>query len=166
MKNVALVGVGAHAKRIYMNFFKKHKINLALVVELASQKDITKRYLEENGFNTTEIFIIDDSLKDNNYLPIEIFNKLKLKCDELQITHLIISTEPKAHFMYLNFALKNNINVLTDKPITVSKNMTSLSSIEKIRKQYYEILELAKTSKGSCKVMSQRQYHRGYDKIE
>ena len=81
MKNVALVGVGAHAKRIYMNFFKKHKINLALVVELASQKDITKRYLEENGFNTTEIFIIDDSLKDNNYLPIEIFNKLKLKCD-------------------------------------------------------------------------------------
>lgn len=166
MKNVALVGVGAHAKRIYINFFKKHKINLALVVELDSLKDETKSYLEENGFVNTEIFTINDSLKDNEYLPIDIFNKLKSKCDELKITHLIISTEPKAHFMYLNFALKNNINVLTDKPITVSKNMASLSSIDKVRKQYYEILELAKTSKGSCKVMCQRQYHRGYEKIK
>lgn len=68
--------------------------------------------------------------------------------------------------MYLEFALKNNINVLTDKPITVSKNMTSLRSIEKVRKQYYEILELAKHSKGTCKVMCQRQYHRGYEKIK
>ena len=123
-------------------------------------------YLNENGFVNTEIFTINDSLKDYEYLPIDIFNKLKGKCDELKITHLIISTEPKAHFMYLNFALKNNINVLTDKPITVSKNMTSLSNIDKVRKQYYEILELAKASKGSCKVMCQRQYHRGYEKIK
>ena len=68
--------------------------------------------------------------------------------------------------MYLEFALKNNINVLTDKPITVTKDMTSLKSIEKVRKQYYEILELANHSKGTCKVMCQRQYHRGYEKIK
>ena len=68
--------------------------------------------------------------------------------------------------MYLEFALKNNINVLTDKPITVTKNMTSLKSIEKVRKQYYDILELAKHSKGACKVMCQRQYHKGYEKIK
>ena len=166
MKNVALVGIGPHAKRIYLNYFKKHKINLALVVDLDSQKNSIRKYLDENGFKNTKIFTIDDSYKDDEHLPENIASNFLAVCKTFEITHLIISTEPKAHFMYLEFALKNNINVLTDKPITVTKNMTSLSSIEKVRKQYYQILDLAKHSKGTCKVMCQRQYHRGYEKIK
>lgn len=166
MKNVALVGIGPHAKRIYLPCLKKHKINLALVIDLNSQKETIKNYLQENGFKNTKIFTIDDLCKDDNHLPNEIYSNLLAVCNTLEITHLIISTEPKGHFMYLKFALKNNINVLTDKPITVTKNMTSLKSIEKVRKQYYEILELAKHSKGTCKVMCQRQYHQAYEKIK
>ena len=166
MKNVALVGIGPHAKRIYLPYFKKHKVNLALVIDLNSQKETIKNYLQENGFKNTKIFTIDDLHKDDDYLPNEIYSNLLAVCNTLEITHLIISTEPKGHFMYLEFALKNNINVLTDKPITVIKNMTSLKSIEKVRKQYYDILELAKHSKGACKVMCQRQYHKGYEKIK
>ncbi len=166
MKNVALVGIGPHSKRIYLPYFKKHKVNLALVIDLNSQKETIKNYLQENGFKNTRIFTIDDLHKDDDYLPNEIYSNLLAVCNTLEITHLIISTEPKGHFMYLEFALKNNINVLTDKPITVTKNMTSLKSIEKVRKQYYDILELAKHSKGACKVMCQRQYHKGYEKIK
>lgn len=166
MKNVALVGIGPHAKRIYLNYFKKHKVNLALVIDLNSQRKSIKKYLLENGFKNTRIFTIDDKYKDDEHLSEELSSNLLAVCNTLEITHLIISTEPKGHFMYLEFALKNNINVLTDKPITVSKNMTSLRSIEKVRKQYYEILELAKHSKSTCKVMCQRQYHRGYEKIK
>lgn len=166
MKNVVLVGIGPHAKRIYLNYFKKHKINLALVVDLNSQKETIRKYLDENGFKNTKIFTIDDLYKDNDHLPQNIASDLLAVCRTFEITHLIISTEPKAHFMYLEFALKNNINVLTDKPITVTQNMTNLKSIEKVRKQYYEILELAKHSKGTCKVMCQRQYHKGYEKIK
>jgi len=166
MKNIALVGIGPHAKRIYLNYFKKHKVNLKLVVELESHKQETRNYLDNNGFKTTNIFTIDDRFKDDEHLPSNISSDLYAVCRTLEITHLIISTEPKGHFMYLEFALKHDINVLTDKPITVTKNMTSLSSINKVRKQYYEILNLAETSKASCKVMCQRQYHRGYEKIK
>ena len=166
MKNIALVGIGPHAKRIYLNYFKKHKINLALVVDLDSKKDSIRKYLDDNGFKNTKIFTIDDSYKDDEHLPENISSNFLTVCKTFEITHLIISTEPKAHFMYLEFALKNDINVLTDKPITVAKNMTSLSSIEKVRKQYYQILDLAKHSKANCKVMCQRQYHRGYEKIK
>lgn len=166
MKNVALVGIGPHAKRIYLNYFKKHKVNLALVIDLNSQRESIKNYLVENGFKNTKIFTIDDIYKDDEHLPEKISSNLLAVCNTLEATHLIISTEPKGHFMYLEFALKNNINVLTDKPITVTKDMTSLKSIEKVRKQYYEILELANHSKGTCKVMCQRQYHRGYEKIK
>lgn len=68
--------------------------------------------------------------------------------------------------MYVHFALENHYDVLTDKPITVTKNMTSLRSISKIRKQYYDILELASNTDTMCKVMCQRQYHRGYEYIK
>ena len=166
MKNVALVGVGPHAKRIYLNYLKKHRVNLAFVVELDSQKNNVRKYLDENGFKNTKIFTIDDKFRDAEHLPEDTTSNLLAVCKTFEITHLIISTEPKAHFMYLEFALKNNINVLTDKPITVVKNMTNLSSIEKIRKQYYELIELAKKSTGTCKVMCQRQYHKGYEKIK
>ena len=165
MKNIALIGIGPHAKRIYLHYFKKKKVNFELVVDLESKKDSIRKYLDENGFENTKIFTLPDKYKDDEHLPEKISSHLLKVCKILGITHLIISTEPKAHYMYLEFALKNNINVLTDKPITVTKNMTSLQSIEKIRKQYYEILELAKNSKGICKVMCQRQYHRGYEMI-
>lgn len=166
MNNIALIGIGPHAKRIYLHYFKKKKVNFELVVDLESKKDSIRKYLDENGFENTKIFTLPDKYKDDEHLPEKISSHLLKVCKILGITHLIISTEPKAHYMYLEFALKNNINVLTDKPITVTKNMTSLQSIEKIRKQYYEILELAKNSKGICKVMCQRQYHRGYEMIK
>lgn len=166
MNHVALIGIGPHAKRIYLNYFRKHKVDLSFVVDLSSQKETIRKYLDDNGFKNTKIFTIDDAYKDDEHLPENVASDLLAVCNTFEITHLIISTEPKAHFMYLEFALKNNINVLTDKPITVTKNMTSLSSIEKVRKQYYEILNLAKHSKGTCKVMCQRQYHRGYEKIK
>lgn len=165
-KNVALIGLGPHAKRIYLNYFKKHKINLELVVELDFKQEETRQYLSENGFKSTKIFSIDGKYKDSTHLPKKIADNLLAVCKTLEITHIIISTEPKAHNMYLEFALKNNIDVLTDKPITVAKNMTSISSINLVRKQYYNILKLASKSKARCNVMCQRQYHRGYEYIK
>lgn len=166
MKNVCLVGMGPHAKRIHLNYFKKKKINLALLVELESNKKASRNYLDKNGFKDTKIFAVPDIYKDNEHLPNDLANNLIAICNLFEITHMIISTEPKAHYMYLEFALKNNINVLTDKPITVNKNMTSMKSINKVRKQYYDILKMASESTAVCKVMCQRQYHRGYELIK
>lgn len=165
-QNIALIGLGPHAKRIYLNYFRKHKTNFALLVDLKSNKNYAKNYLNENGFKNTKIFTIDDTLKDKDLLPKDVESNLLSVCETLEISHIIIATEPKAHNMYLHFALENHFDVLTDKPITVTKNMTSLRSIEKVRKQYYDILNLANQSNAMCKVMCQRQYHRGYEYIK
>lgn len=164
--SIALIGLGPHAKRIYLNYFKKHKINLSLLVDIDSKKDCVRSYLDENGFKNTKIFTIEDRLKDDEYLDEEIASNLLAVCKTLEISHIIIATEPKAHNMYINFALKNNIDVLTDKPITVTKNMTSKKSIDKVRNQYYDILDMANNSSAMCKVMCQRQYHRGYEYVK
>ena len=164
--SVALIGLGPHAKRIYLNYFKKHKVSLALVVDLESKKDEVKKYLKDNSFKNTRVYTLKDEFKDNENLSKQDADNLLAICKTFEITHIIISTEPKAHNMYIEFALKNNINVLTDKPITVTKNMTSIKSINKIRNQYYNILKLAEDSNARCNVMCQRQYHRGYEYIK
>jgi len=165
-KKIALIGLGPHAKRIYLNYFKKHNVELSLVVDLESKRSEIKQYLLEQGFKRTNIFSVNDKYKDNEHLNKETETKLLAVCNTLEISHIIIATEPKAHNMYVEFALKNNIHVLTDKPITVTKKMTSISSINKVRKQYYDLLELSSTSSAMCKVMCQRQYHRGYEYIK
>ena len=66
---IALIGLGPHAKRIYLNYFKKHKINFALVVDLDSQKSQIRDYLNENGFFNTKVFTIKGNLKDCEHMP-------------------------------------------------------------------------------------------------
>ena len=60
---IVLVGLGPHAKRIYMNLLKKYKINLELLVDLKSQKEKIEEYLKNNNFTNTELFLINDSYK-------------------------------------------------------------------------------------------------------
>ena len=76
--SIALIGLGPHSKRIYLNYFKKHKINLALLVDLESKKDYVRNYLNDNGFKNTKIFTIQDSMKDNEYLDEEVSSCLQL----------------------------------------------------------------------------------------
>ena len=44
---VVLVGLGPHAKRIYLPYLKKHRIPLQLVVEIESKEEETKNILFE-----------------------------------------------------------------------------------------------------------------------
>ena len=157
-----LVGLGPHAKRIYINYFKNHNVEPRVLVELESNKNIVINYLHENNFLNTLVWCLPDKYKDFELLPPKYANELKKVCKNYNITHIILSTEPKAHNMYLNFALDNNINILSDKPITVVKGMNDLANIKKVRNQYYNLLKKYDYKKCSCKIMCQRGYHRGY----
>lgn len=166
MKNIALIGVGPHAKRIYLKYIKEHEKNLSLVVELENKVEKTRQFLDEEGFKNYDIYAISKSESDDTHLTKEREKDLKKVFTKHKITHMIISTEPKAHNMYLEFALKNNINVLSDKPITVLKNMKTSESIELMRKQYYNLLDMYDDKKCVCKVMCQRLCHRGYKYVK
>ena len=76
-RSIALIGLGPHAKRIYLHYIKKHNENLALVVDLKSEKDNVRKYLDENGFKNTKIFCIEDKYKDYLELPEDIASNLE-----------------------------------------------------------------------------------------
>lgn len=161
MSNIMLVGLGPHAKRIYFKYFRNHNIYPKIIVDLESNEKEVSKYLSDNNLDI-KLLLLPDKYKDSQKLPIKYRNNLKEACKNYKISHIIISTEPKAHNMYLDFALENNINVLSDKPITVLKGMTEIENIEQVRKQYYNLLKKYNPSKCSCKIMCQRKHHKGY----
>ena len=162
---IVLVGLGPHAKRIYINLFKKYKINLELLVDLKSQKENIQEYFKNNNFKNTELFLIDDSYKDLTTLPISVSNNLKKIIKSKNIKYAIISTEPKAHFMYAKFFLENDINILLDKPITAPINCNNdVNQARKIKEEYDELCKLynSKKNKINFMIQCQRRFHEGF----
>ena len=161
-KNIMLIGLGPHSKRIYMNYFKNHNIRPKILVDLESNDKNVRHFLSEQGYDSTFVWTLPDKFKDDEKLPNDLYNDLLRVCKKYHINYIISSTEPKSHNMYLRFALENNINILSDKPITVVKGMDRLENIEKVKQQYQSLLKLYEKCDSKCNIMCQRQYHRGY----
>jgi len=162
---VILVGLGPHAKRIYMNLFKKHKINLSILVDLKSKEKEIKTYLLSNGFEETSLFLMDDSNKDLTTIPEQESNDLKKLIIQKDIKYAIISTEPKAHFMYAKFFLENDVNILLDKPITAPINCNhDVKQAKKIKEEFNELCQLYENKKDKIHFMiqCQRRFHDGF----
>ena len=137
MNNIMLIGIGPHAKKIYINFIKKYHLNLSLLVELNINKDSIKKYLKENNFFNTKTYFIDKDESNLLELSDNVQKDLKKLIKENKITNTIISTEPKSHFAYAKFMIKNNINVLMDKPITSPINvLNNTLSSKNVLKEY------------------------------
>ena len=166
MKNICLVGVGPHAKRIYFKYFEKYNLCPKLIVELKSKEEEAKEYLATLRLANCELILLDDKYKDSYNLNQTFAKKLTRKCKERQITHAIISTEPKAHNAYINFFLDLKIPTLSDKPITVHKNMLSKKSIESIKSDYNKIVQKSIQNNTTLEIMCQRKYHPGYNFIK
>ena len=160
--NVLLIGLGPHSKRIYLNFLKKNNSKLLYLLELDSKLKESRDYLDDNGFKQVKLITIPDKYKDYDVLPKMYYKMLLKLCKEENINKIIISTEPKAHHMYLDFAIRENIDVLSDKPIIVLKDMYKLKNINKMRKEYYDLLRLHENKTSQVKIMCQRLYHKGY----
>lgn len=101
--NIILIGLGPHAKRIYMNLFKKYRMSPKVIVDLKSKRKEIENYLEENDFRSVDLYLLDDYKRDN----LELTNEDKKEIQELilqkKIKYAIISTEPKSHFAYAKF---------------------------------------------------------------
>ena len=163
--NIILVGLGPHAKRIYMNLFKKYRIVPKVIVDLKSKRKEIEEYLEDNDFRNIELYLVEDTQRDSEELSDLVSRELSDILREKNIKHAIISTEPKSHFAYAKFFLANDVNILMDKPITAPVNVNSnTKQAIKIKEEYDTLCELYKKKKDkiSFKIQCQRRFHEGY----
>ena len=165
LKNIVLVGLGPHAKRIYVNFLKKYGLTLSLLIELENNKNYTLEYLKENDFSKTKTYFVPSKEANFEELSLKVSKDLSDLIEKYSINYAIISTEPKAHFAYAKFFLEHDINILMDKPITLPINFNDNSIIiSRVGEQYNYLCNLYKLKKDylNFTIMCQRRFHPGY----
>lgn len=169
MKNYILIGLGPHAKRIYYPFLEKHQarygICLKLLIELKTQSSNVEKFLAGRNLRPEKIFYIKDNEinRAGRFLDEAAQHELDLIIHSSKIDGIIISTEPKAHKIYAEWALKNNINILMDKPITAPLYpSTNIESAHQIYRDYLDLKKLLEKSKSKFYIICQRRNHAGY----
>ena len=173
MKNYIFVGLGPHAKRIYYPFLEKHRarydIRLKLLIELENQVLNVTKFLTQRSLRPEKILYIPNN--EHNRMGITLDEIAKKELDRLvrneRIDGIIISTEPKAHKIYAQWALKNNVSILMDKPITAPLYpSTNIQAARKIYQDYLDLENLLKRSRAKFYIVCQRRNHRGYTFIK
>ncbi len=165
--NIILIGCGPHSKRVYLPAIKNiEHLNLKMVVDLEIQSSNVESSLIE--FPETELLLIapfDDSL------PSDLSNHLTKYIVANNISGVIIATEPLVHKAYAEWAIKNGLNILMDKPITARANAVSdLSCAKGILNDFLEILENYKSlqleKETIFMINSHRRFHKGFEFVK
>lgn len=161
--NVMMIGWGPHATRTYSKFFLKYKFEPRIFVDLDSQKERVQEELKKFGFNTL-VFTIPDSERDKEKMSSNICLMFDKLCSTYEITHVIVASEPKSHYAYMDYFVDKEVHMLVEKPIVAPPEFYTLEDAAKARDQYYDILG-RQNPKYQCKVMCQRKMNKGYMKV-
>ena len=178
MIKILLIGCGPHARRIHMPIIKMEEKNLDVkidtIVDLVSEQKKINKYLKDNSYDSlNKIYLKDEEQKIiNNTLNNSLKNKLNNIVKTRNINAVFICTEPSAHVAYSKWALKNNLSILMDKPISTPLNLsTDIKAVNQLTKDYCEILKLYKIQKKKnqniiFELLTQRRYHIAFQTIK
>lgn len=165
-KNIALFGLGPHARKIYYplieQYTKKYNLHLKLIVDLKSQEKVVMDYLYQRKIQPEKILFIDEKYRNGDAIDGRLLYSLNQLIND-GIDGIIIATEARSHKMYIEWAISNNIDILLDKPIFASDIIRdSDSSSRNIINNYIEIKNRLMNSSSNIIVVTQRRVHNGY----
>lgn len=174
--NLLLIGFGPHAKRIYYPTCerdgKTYNIQLVYAVDLEEKRADIIKYLTEKNDSSTQVYFIQPHDRAYDKLSFAVEKKLNQIVRELNIKGIIIATEPQVHKMYADWALKQGLSVLMDKPISTHKHISTDPQIpQKLLTDYQELKTAYLSAKRKYKrvffsLMAQRRWHPAYTKIK
>lgn len=170
--NVLLIGLGPHARRIYVPalfaFASDLPVRLVAAVDLKRQKDTIDTYLQEQGYDLKMLYL--DTFDPTAGIPDHARVILDALVKKFDIQGVVISTEPTVHKAYAEWALGNGLNILMDKPVSARKRV-SLDATEAkgLIDDYYELLDLYTAHQFDnptlFSINVQRRYDYGFDKV-
>ncbi len=167
-----IIGVGHHCKRIYYPIFEKIRNYNLVIVDTSSEKEKIKKYISKMKLKPLEEIYIKKFSDKNDSLPSEIEERLDEQIKKYSIKGVIISTDPLCHYQYAKWALKKELSILMDKPITVTKNVSTNPELSnKLNEHYIELKNLYKKinnkkRKTLFSIVSQRRFHNGFKKVK
>ena len=165
-KRIAIIGLGPHAKRVYLHFLRVIGNDPVLIIDLESNYTEIIEYIKKENIKA-KIVTIPDSERDNMVFSSDTREKVVRELLKNKITHVIISTEPLSHYVYCNICLDLELHILLDKPVALPNVSTSLkmaAEIVEIQKKLVEQYKLKSNNKKFI-IQAQRRWHRGYKHI-
>lgn len=163
--NIALIGCGAYARSCYVNYFLTNKdpsVRLAACIDISTEKTVVSKHLDafSNVDRPTEYYL--DSPGIDNQDLITLLNSLRQRHN---INTVILSTPPDKRLSYINWALDNDLNILSDKPLTAVPNCST--DIEAARQLFSEYITISRKYEESIArrpdivfdLMVQRRFH-------
>jgi predicted dehydrogenase len=167
VKNIILIGLGPHAKRIYYPLLEKYssqrEINLVAIVDLEGNESSVSKFLENRSLQPNHKLFVPRNLAYQESLDCNSMQLLDALVEEYKIDGVIVASEPKSHKAYLKWALGRNLHILGDKPITCPANSESaIDNARQIELDFLELKELYAKSHSNFIVQAQRRGHLGY----
>lgn len=165
-KRFLLVGVGPHAKRIYIPHLKTleadGRAKLVCAVDVENNAAPITEY-RDNNIPDADLFFVPFF---SGAMPESVALSLKNLVERLKIDCVIISTEPLAHKSYGLWAIDQGLHVIMDKPITTRKHVVNdLDQALGIADDYEDLLsaynEAQKRKRTFFLITSHRRYHPG-----
>jgi hypothetical protein len=177
MKNkhadILVIGIGPHARRIYIPAVEKlgPAFNNAKIVagfDIESEKDAIDQFIEKRKSAIKVHYI--PHFDPKNGMPESVATLLDTVLKEYSINAVIISTEPLVHGVYAEWAIKNRLHILMDKPVTARKNVvsdaTEAAGIFDDYKQLYDgYARSQKDFPTAFSINAQRRYELGHKKV-
>lgn len=173
--NILLIGLGPHAKRIYIPILKSEQSNFVgkiVGIDLKSKETDVKEYLASKNYTDIQTFFLTEVQASIEMLHPELEELLNNIVSENNISGIIIATEPMAHMVYAKWALSRNICVLMDKPISTQANVsTNMAKAEELLQNYELLVKLYQKAKKInpnllFSLMAQRRYHPAFKKVK
>jgi 8-oxo-dGTP pyrophosphatase MutT (NUDIX family)/predicted dehydrogenase len=162
-----LIGLGPHAKRIYLSFLShENLIDKVTIVDLDTERERIQRILSQINLNY-DLLLLNNRVRNMQKLPTEYEKQLLDVVEQNNIKKVIISTEPRSHKMYINFCLKYGLDIMCDKPITTPLYTNTFVGARQIKTDYEELVDAFEYSKSEMfEIQTQRRAHQGYLKIK
>lgn len=166
--NILIIGVGHHARRIYIPALSNNSESCLYGLDLLTQKSNIDDFLLKSKSSVLMYYTNDDSCED---VSGELLSILESIISTNKIDAVIISTDPLSHFKYAKWALGKGLHILMDKPITSEKDVcVDLKKAKKLVSDYNKLERIYKKFKLKkhlvFSLMSQRRYHPLYKKMK
>jgi hypothetical protein len=167
MQNIAIAGLGPHARYCYYPTFERRdnaeQTNIKLVIDLEDQRALISSYLAQQTLIPENIIYLAVSRSADNSLGPDVRDLLDTIHQRDHIHKLLVATEPKAHKGYVLWALKNNVDVMIEKPLTAATLDTmNPDSPTILMRDYLDIESNAMRSRSQAVLMAPRRRHSGY----
>lgn len=157
---VVLVGLGPHARRIYLRHLHELGTRITVAVELESMATTVTKHLPQ-----ARIVTVPAAERDAEMLSPAVAARLDaaLAGPSAADWRAVLATEPKAHLAYLRYFVARGTPVLVDKPITCPVGVISdLDQSALLQAHFDELAESTRAEPALVRVQCQRRYHPGY----